>query len=689
MATLDDAVTALNAATTATTALTQAVNVKKAALDTAVAKTGADRVATGGDRDRTSADRLQTEIDRTTASAARGDAVAARDIVAALAGAKVFATKAAAQGGLATIAADGFALVENDETAGSMRTLYQKVAGALVFVRNLEDFRLTMSLLENRYGIRDLDDFLLGYGRDEFANRPTLNSLFSIVAQGDSVAGIFGNLLFQWMTTNGWKEGGRQFGTSYLTGPVITTGTFAYRGDLTGSVLDQSSLEGQWNFKYLRNAGHIEMDDGATYEMDCGQANVFDQVGVWFARGVPGSGVCQVDVINRDSGAIIATTTTAELASGNLDRVRTIVNLAATPKVRVRLTAIGGKVIFLAMFLLRSTGGLVLCRLGDIGGSTLTQQNYASQTIFAGMCADLGTKAFILHCKEEQGGALFAPTMAKLAAVPGTSIMSIGSFPDSRAEAVQVAANNLQRAAALAYPTRACYFDGYRACISFAECQRLGWFVAGESTHPKQMQYRYILSALIAELRLSAMPRAHMSLPVDTTTVTAEKFVVRTPNTSNGLDAASVGSALPAVSPNIEFAEAWGGSENTKAILKLIRNIWFGARAAAGAPMLTTFGPALSILNGDGSDTSAVRTGGLIITNDTAINNIAGVTRFARPIGLANYTFATRPSGGNGYMIFITDGRQPGEAAGAGTGVLAAFFPFKGWRDSLGNPITV
>lgn len=78
-------------------------------------------------------------------------------------------------------------------------------------------------------------------------------------------------------------------------------------------------------------------------------------------------------------------------------------------------------------------------------------------------------------------------------------------------------------------------------------------------------------------------------------------------------------------------------------------------------------------LAGDDDFHFKVSADGATFRDGIVIHGATGAAALSAPLGLASLKVAALPAGTPGALAFASDARKPGEAAGAGTGVVAAF----------------
>ncbi|MBT9370266.1 hypothetical protein [Rhizobium sp. CSW-27] len=443
-----------------------------------------------------------------------------------------------------------------------------------------------VSLLEGKHNLRDFYKALYAYNA---GTTPTASpsGFIGIGYYGDSVSPhVWSPFLLQLFTAI--QQGAVIGGTSLnVSGPTQTlTGTY-FNSGLGSLPIDQSRPDGGGagyvDFTYLPNGGHVELSSGATLTVDMGQANGFATMRMYFAKG-PGMGSVSVELRNRDSNALYETQT-LDLSDTALGGAK--IQFTADPTIKYKMVATAtGKVVVLSSYCggFRAYG-IVPLGFGR-GGSTLANNGYSSDAILAYLMNEFNCKLMFVQAKEENAAVNIPAMFTRFASLPACSLLVIGSLPDVTSEASQLAIQKIWRDNAMA--NYAAYFDGYRACRSYTELQRLGWITDG--THPLDPANRFVSQLLHDELGILTTFGTRVHRDVDCAAVKANVFRITGPGYQGGS------------APTIDFAQAYGGGDPSRAVLRFIRDLWFGDPTAANVMRLSQYGNfGLDISDKDGA----------------------------------------------------------------------------------------
>jgi hypothetical protein len=446
-----------------------------------------------------------------------------------------------------------------------------------------------VSLLEGKHNLRDFYKALYAYNSG-FSPAANSNGFVGIGFYGDSVSPhVWSQFLLQLFhkipqgafpgTTTGNVTGGGGWTT---TGTVIRSDT----ASVNQTVYDGAG--GVADFTYLPGGDHVELADAATITIDLGGQPGFATVRAYMATG-PGMGTAQVELINRDTSAVIDTQT-VNLSGASLGATKVqwaTPNVVASGKYRIRVTATGKVVVFPNFSGGFGTRGIVPVKMGR-GGCTLAQNNYSSNAIMTYLINEFNMKLMFVQAKEENASVSIPAMFTRFASLPVFSVLVIGSLPDVTSEASQLATQKIWRDNAMA--NYAAYFDGYRACRNYTELVRLGWITDG--THPLDPANRFVAQLLHDELGILNAFGTKEFRNVSAAEVKAQAFKI--PQPGGGGDEAAT----------IDFVQAFGGGAPTVAVLRWIRSLTFGDPIAGGTtPVLSIYGNDidLSTVAGDGA----------------------------------------------------------------------------------------
>lgn len=443
-----------------------------------------------------------------------------------------------------------------------------------------------VSLLEGKHNLRDFYRALYNYNSG-FSPAANPSGFIGIGYYGDSVSPhVWSPFLLQMFTSI--QQGAVIGGTNInVIGPTQTlTGTY-FNSGLGTLPIDQSRPDGGGagfvDFTYLPNGGHVELSSGATVTVDMGQINGFSTMRMYFAKG-PGMGSVSVELRNRDSNALYETQT-LDLSDTALDGAK--IQFTADPTIKYKMVATAtGKVVVLSSYCggFRAYG-IVPLGFGR-GGSTLANNGYSSNAILTYLMNEFNCKLMFVQAKEENASVSIPAMFTRFASLPACSVLVIGSLPDSSSEASQLAIQKIWRDNAMA--NYAAYFDGYRACRNYTELVRLGWITDG--THPTDPANRFVAQLLHDELGILTTFGTRVHRDVDCAAVKANVFRITGPGYQGGS------------APTIDFAQAYGGGDPSRAVLRFIRDLWFGDPTAANVMRLSQYGNfGLDISDKDGN----------------------------------------------------------------------------------------
>lgn len=224
---------------------------------------------------------INASTSASTADNAKIAAVAARDQAIATANsvgpAVFFATKAAADAGIGSVAANAVIQVLADETQLGYRTLYQKVSGAYVFLRKLLDATaileaLSAPLPSSPDSSRTAMAYIQGpwFGMDPVL--PSKSGYSSIMTDGDFNKVIYPGV---YKITGSWSNGYKGAGANTYTGVLIvvtaSTQGKVYQEYREGELLNYTrytpnSLPGAWPNAWRANGSIIERGSNANGE---------------------------------------------------------------------------------------------------------------------------------------------------------------------------------------------------------------------------------------------------------------------------------------------------------------------------------------------------------------------------------------------------------------------------------------
>jgi hypothetical protein len=343
--------------------------------------------------------------------------------------------------------------------------------------------------LENRQALRD---FYAGIYA--FATAPTTNRV-GIAYYGDSVSSHVSEQFINRLITADFNRCDFQHPAALTSGLTIAkTGTALTYDPSTRSV-DQSVNDGTGGFRdftYLPSSEHFTLASGSIITFDVGETTGYSEARAYFATG-PGMGSVFVELINRDTSAVISSQT-IDLSAGSIGGTKAAFTaISQTTKYRLRITATGVVVSLHTIFL--RPYGIIPVNFG-CGGSTLTQNNFSNATIFTYLCNDLNVKLIFLQAKEENHTVSIPLTMTRLNLLTSCSKIVVGSLPDVITTAEPYAQNAVFRSQALA--SGMAYFDGFACIGTYAELVRLSWISDG--THPLTPANRYVAGLLHAEI---------------------------------------------------------------------------------------------------------------------------------------------------------------------------------------------
>ncbi|TRL38042.1 carbohydrate-binding protein [Rhizobium straminoryzae] len=488
-----------------------------------------------------------------------------------------------------------------------------------------------VSLLEGKHNLRDFYNALYTYNPG-ISPGASPSGFIGIGYYGDSVSphvwASFVQQIFQ-AIPQGAVIGGTSFSIPGPS-PATFTGSYFNSGSAVVDWYANDGAGGKADFTYLPSGGHLTLFDAATMTIDMGQQNGFATMRAYFAKG-PGMGTATVQLINRDTNAVIDTQT-INLADSALGGAKVQWNVSASVKYKMVITA-SGQVVVLSGFCggFRSHG-IVPLGFGR-GGSILSNNNYSSNAIFAYLMAEFNCKLMFIQAKEENAAVNIPATFSRFASLPACSLLVIGSLPDVTSEASQLAIQKIWRDNAMA--NYAAYFDGYRACRNYTELVRLGWITDG--THPLEPANRFVAQLLHGELGILETFGTKVYRNVAAGEVKASAF--RIPKS---------GYSLGDAAPTIDFVQPYGGGDPDRAILKFIRELWFGDPTAANVMRLSQYGNfGLDISDKDGTGM------GLRLGNIIELRNQAVTTAAPGPGGAG--VLPTTPAG---YMQFAINGQQ-------------------------------
>jgi hypothetical protein len=532
-------------------------------------------------------------------------------------------------------------------------------------------------VIQNRGALRDFYKALYTYGAAPTTTR------FAIAYYGDSVAQHVPGELSK-LTTQSIPRAdlsGPGVLQSGLTRSIATGMTY----DGLNAVVDPAQLVmngtgGFADFTYLPSADHITLGNAGVLEWDSGAGGTsYGEARIYLASG-PGFGSAFVEIINRDTAAVVASATQA-LSAGSLGAVKvTFPGLARGGKYKVRITATG-VVVHLKTILLRPSGVVnVHC---NIGGSSLTQNNYSNADIFAFITSDLGCALISLQCKEEglPGGSL-APTIARLALVTGASKFIIGSLPDGTDEAGQIERNAQFEEAA--FNADYAYFDGraaFGATGAYAELVRLGWINhPADQTHALEPANRFVAGLIYAQLFANRWPGTHVKESVDHGDQPAGSYVATPSFRVFGGDLSGA---------TVEVITNAGGGSPTKANLRNINRVFFD-QSGATAANLAAFDAAHCTVYNTAGTIGGMRLLNLTLTatTSTSISTPGGITAtgdviIGGSVRTAVKTVATLPAAPvAGQTSVVSDALTPTYGAtvvGGGSVVTPVFYNGTNW----------
>lgn len=515
------------------------------------------------------------------------------------------------------------------------------------------DLRANMSKLEGKHSLRDIYRALQLYHGATSTGAPT--GLVGIGCWGDSVGPhVWAQFLLLLLQAH--EQGGKMQQTALGvagTGTPVTTGTVF---DSSTAPIDQNLVDGTGgtaNFTYLPSGDHYQLSNGATLTVDVGLERGWATVRVYFAKG-PGMGTAQVQLLDADNADAVLATQSLNLADTQLGGAK--VQFTADPKkaYKFKVTATG-TVIYLRGGFMKAYG-LVPFSFAR-GGSILSQNNYASTAIVSFIMGDLNLKMMFLQAKEENAPVNVPATFARFASLPATSVLTVGSLPDSSDAASQIANNAIFRTQALANDSA--YFDGYGALKDYAELTRLGW--NGDGTHPTDEASRFAASLILGELNLIDIFGTMEHRDVENARTQSASFRIPAPDGSG----------------DIEFAAAYGGGDPRKAKLTNVAVIVLGEDGDAPA-ISQRDSQSVTILKADGS------IGNLYIANIEQFDEnqqvfFAGKLLHGREMQFSEKTLAELGNVDPRCIAFAANGRKVGEPEGGGTGV-PCYYSNGSWR---------
>jgi hypothetical protein len=347
-----------------------------------------------------------------------------------------------------------------------------------------------MPRLENRQAFRDFTKAIYTYSA-----APT-STLVGIALTGDSIGDLIPGELTKML--------GQSVIRADIQGPssvqsVLTRSLSGATYDGDAATVNQSVLDGTGgyaDFTYLPDARHITLGNGGvlTWNVGAGGLQAYSQIRVYLAK-APGMGSAFVEVYNRDTSAVI-TSTTVSLSNASIAGAKAqFTGLTKGVKYGVRVTATGTVVVLKTLFL-RDAGYVPLSL--NRGNSTLTQNAYANSTLLTYLLNDLGVSLITVCAKEEGGQAEISTWLTRLAGHTTSSKLIIGSLPDGAGDAALIAKNEIWRTEALSRGFS--WFNGFDVFGSYAELYRLGWIGIIDTTHPIEPANRYAAALLYAEL---------------------------------------------------------------------------------------------------------------------------------------------------------------------------------------------
>jgi hypothetical protein len=292
-------------------------------------------------------------------------------------------------------------------------------------------------------------------------------------------------------------------GNSALTRDTLTGATY----DGEALTVNQAVMDGTGgfaDFTYLPSGRHTTLGSGGVLRVQGGESIGWTRARTYLATG-PGMGSATVELRNRDSDAVLQTST-VNLSGATLGATKVeFTGIDPTIKLRVRVAADTGPVVHLQTFLLRSSG-LVPLDLGR-GNTTFTQNNFAPSAILNHILTDFNTALIVVQAKEEGWAAGTIPTtLARLATHTTSSKLVMGSMPDGLG-ATQVyptvpADRQVWRTSALA--ANMAYYDLFAAAWSYPELQRLGWIT--DTTHPDPVARDFGAAMLLSDIAAFLVP---------------------------------------------------------------------------------------------------------------------------------------------------------------------------------------
>lgn len=340
-----------------------------------------------------------------------------------------------------------------------------------------------MPRIENRHTLRDFGKALHNYYLAPQTTR------VGIAYYGDSVASEVSEAFVLNLLHENLPRADLQY-------PEALQSSLLY--EVTGTPLAYDSVvsgDPAADFTYLPSARHKTLSGGSVVTFDAQQSTGFNEARAYFATG-PGFGSVSVELINRDTSAVISTQN-LDLSGVSLGLAKvTFADISRSTKYRLRVTSAGTSIFLHAIFL--KPAGVLPINLAR-GGSTYAQNNASASAIFTALCADLHVSLIFSQTKGEDAGTDIVPAMERMALVAGASKFIVGSLPDSSPEAGQIETNESIRSAALAFGYA--YFDArsaFGAAGAYAELTRLGW--NGDGTHAHIGAHRYVASLIHGEL---------------------------------------------------------------------------------------------------------------------------------------------------------------------------------------------
>lgn len=502
-----------------------------------------------------------------------------------------------------------------------------------------------MPRVENRQALRD---FFAGLHAFSLAPSSTRRA---IAYYGDSVSSHVSEEFIREMFVENFPRADLQYPSAMQAALTFAvTGTpLAYNG--SARAVNQNVLDGTGgfvDFTYLPSGEHLTLANGSVVTFDAGQMTGFNEVRSFYATG-PGMGSVFVELINRDTSAVIASTS-QNLSDASLSAMKiAFTGISETTKYRLRITATGTVVHLHTAFL--KPAGIMPLNFGR-GGSTLAQNNFADPTIFQFIANDLGTCLIFLQAKEENPSVNIPPTMTRLGLLTSASKFVIGSLPDVTNAASQIATNAIFRANAIA--SGYAYFDGYAAFGGVAELQRLGWIPDG--VHPLAPANRYVAGLIHGELDFLLGFSGFLRRNVDHRGLAGAYVATGTVRVFTGGNGEA----------SIDVITNAGGGEATRANLRNIRNIFFDADGSTRAYIQGRDSGTVAVINTAGQPGTWWGNSVQVLRADEfAFSADNGGIRIARD-------FVTVGASGRGVRYGSTSGPLDTYGAGSPEGVLAA-----------------